>query len=349
MYGFKNKTDFKELDEKITRPVIPILLVFFVVLSGTVGYRILWADIPGMSFADAFYMTVITISTVGFGEVHELTGVGKAFTIFISLTGIGSLFYVLSVLMENLVIFQLFDYRGKKKMVKEIENLSDHIILVGFGRVGQLAANELKISQADFVVIDIDNQEDYTLYEHEHLLKITGDATTDHVLLEAGIERAKGIIVATGDSRTNVFVVLSARVLNPTFHIVSRADDHEDVVKLKRAGADDIVNPYSIGGQKLAGLMINPNITDFLETNLGEGEFNLKIETIRLPDTSDWIGKSLMDLNFRQHVGVSVLALIRDDMPILNPAGHDKIFTGDKLVVLGTRKQLSNLETLAFG
>lgn len=327
---------------------MPILLVLFVVFTGTIGYYLLWIDVPGMTLADALYMTVITISTVGFGELHHLTGVGKIFTIFISLTGIGSLFYVLSVIMENLVVFQIFNYRGIKKMVKEIENLSDHIILVGFGRVGQLAANELKVSNADFVVIDNDKLEEYPLYEHDHLLKITGDATTDHVLMEAGIDKAKGIIVAAGDSKTNVFVVLSARVLNPKLHIVSRADDHEDVVKLKRAGADDIVNPYSIGGQKLAGLMINPNITDFLETNLGKGEFNLKIETIRLPDTCDWIGKTLMDLNFRQIVGVSVLALIRDEKPILNPNGSDEIIIGDQLVVLGTRKQLIQIEKLAF-
>jgi voltage-gated potassium channel len=341
----KKKDYYEELRYKAKRPILPISILLAVLVVGTIGYRILWYDIDS-TLIDALYMTVVTITTVGYAEIHPLDDVGRIFTIIISIAGIGSLFYVLSVIMENLFMYQLKNYRGKKKMLKKIQNLKDHIIVVGFGRVGRLAAEELEAQGETFVIIDENFEEDAHLRADKNMITVRGDATDDVILERAGIDKARGLIIASGSSATNVFVTLSAKVLNPDIFIVSRSDEHNDTEKLRRAGADRIVNPYSIGGQRLANLMINTNVVDFFQANLGAEGDKLNIENVRLPNSCHFFGKSLIELNLRAKTGVTVLAVVRKGKAHINPDGDLKIEKGDQLVVVGSTEQLASFSNL---
>jgi voltage-gated potassium channel len=334
---------YSELKPPTKKPILPGLLVLIVIFAGTTGYYFLWLE-SEPSLIDAFYMTWITITTIGYSEVHPLNDIGKVFTILISLTGIGSLFYILSILMENLFVMQLHNFRSKKKQMKQIEKLREHIILIGYGRVGQLAATILKNRGEHFVVIDDDFVEEDVVSLKDNLMKVVGNAAEDSVLLKAGIERARGIIVATGDSATTVFVVLSAKVLNPNVFIVARADEDSDIEKLLRAGADRVVNPYSIGGQRMANLMINKNIVDFFETSFEVGDGNLRIENLHLPSDCVWYNKTLGELNLRYKYGASVLAVIRNKKPYTNPGGNFKVKEGDNFIIMGNVEDLKRIE-----
>ena len=328
------------------KPLLPGIMVLVVIIVGTFGYYILWYDQYEATIIDALFMTLTTITTIGFGEVKPLDDTARLFTMAIALVGIGALFFILSVWMENLFILQLNNYSRRKKVMKSIDKLRKHIILVGYGRVGQLAAHELMTSREEFVVIDDDFVEEDSLGKVHTMLTITGDATADEVLVKAGIEKARGMIISTPDPATNVFIVLSAKVLNPDIFIVARSDNENDNEKLRRAGANRIVNPYAIGGVRMANLMLNTNIIDFMETSFGVGEENLKMENLTLSDDSHWIDKSLKDTGLRQKTGATVLAVIRNGKPLVNPGGDFIIRTGDQLVIFGTKKQLKNLEEI---
>lgn len=337
------KRYYVDVMAKIKRPVLPALLLAGVLLAGTVGYSLFWAEYD-ISIVDALYMTVITITTVGFAEIHPLGPWGRVFTMFICVFGMGSLFYILSIMMENLFMIQILNLSGKKKIMKTIDSLSGHIIVVGYGRVGQLASRELLRSSKKFVVID-KYQPELDLYsQNEKLLVVTGDATEDQTLLNAGIDRASGLIVTTSNSADTVFVVLSAKVLNPKLFVIARCDENTSFEKLRRAGADRIVNPYEIGGQRLANMMIRPHVVDFIETSFGHDDDNISIENIILPDDSSWIGKPLKEIHLRQKVGASIIAVIRDGRPIANPGGEFVIAAEDRLLALGTREQLAHIE-----
>ncbi|MBI5325244.1 MAG: potassium channel protein [Ignavibacteriae bacterium] len=334
-----------ESKPNLKKPILPGLLFFIVLLTGVIGYSILWKDTPA-SLVDSIYMTVITITTVGYLEVHPLSESGRIFTMFIAIAGIGTMFYLFSIIMENLFIIQLSNYRGKKKMLNKLENLKNHIIVVGYGRVGKLASNVLENNNEEFVVIDEDLNENIEISDSGKFLKIKGNAAEDDVLIAAGITKAKGIIVTTPDSATSVFVVLSTKVLNPGIFIVARAEDESVAEKLKKAGADRTVNPYSIGGQRLASLMINQNVVDFLETSFGIGENNLKIESMDLPEKCGFYDKNLRELQVRQKTGVSIIAIIREGTPYINPHAEFTIKQNDQLVLLGTKSQLKNFEKM---
>ncbi len=334
----------KDLSAKSKSPVLPLILLAVVIIVGTVGYYLMWLDDYNATIIDSLFMTLTTITTIGFGEVKPLDDTARIFTILIAFFGIGSLFYVLGVWMENLFMIQLNNNSRRKKTMKIIDKLNNHIILIGYGRVGQLAANELKQSNEDFIIIDASIVDNDVRGIDDSMLTLRGDATYDDVLIRAGIRRAKGLIISTPDSATNVFIVLSAKVLNPGIFIVARSDYENDVEKLRRAGADRIVNPYSIGGVRMANMMLNTNIIDFLETSYGEGEENLKMENLTITNNNPWVNMSLRDTMVRQKTGVTILAVIRNGKPLVNPGGDFIIRSGDQLAVFGTRSQLLNLE-----
>ncbi len=335
----------KILKEKVNlkRSIYPLLVLLIVILSGTYGYMMLGIE-QNISLIDGLYMTWITISTIGYTEVIELDATGRIFTMIIGGLGIGSLFYILGVFMENLVAMQLLNLRGNKKLKKKIDQMSNHIIVVGLGRVGNLTASELKAKDVECVVISDKFKDKERDIVSENILAIEGDATEDSILLAAGIERAKGIIVTTANAATTLFVVLSAKELNPNIFVVARADEETTIRKLQRAGADRVVNPYSTGGQRLANFVIKPHVVDFLESSFGYGEYNLSLESIDLPPNCKWFNKSLKDLNLRVVAGASVLAVIRDDEPILNPGANFVFKKNDKLLAFGTQAQLKKLE-----
>jgi voltage-gated potassium channel len=326
------------------RLLLPLSLVLAVIGAGTVGYRWLWAEVGG-SWLDALFMTVTTITTIGYGEVKPLTGSGRVFTMVIAFVGIGSLFYTFSVVMETLVARRIADPPGRRKMARTIATLSGHVVVAGLGRVGRQAAQELQAAETPFVVVDPGASAARGAEEYGYLL-VPGDATEDAVLERAGIHRARGLIVTTANDATNMYIVLSARVLNPALHIVTRAVDDASVTKLIRAGANRAISPYAIGGHRLAHLILSPAVVDFFETALRRGEEALNIEDVVVEQASPVAGKTLDDLDIRQATGASVLAILREGSPLVNPAGSLTLEPGDRLLALGTRDQLARLERL---
>jgi voltage-gated potassium channel len=326
------------------RLLLPLSLVVAVIAVGTLGYHRLWREVGG-TWMDALFMTVTTITTIGYGEVKPLTTAGRLFTIFLAITGIGSLFYTLGVVMEYLVSVRLADPMGRRRMERRIGELSGHLIVAGMGRVGRQAALELHQAGALFVAVDPSGPAIAHAAEHGYLT-LMGDATEDEVLQRAGITRARGLIVTTANDATNMYVVLSARVLNPDLYIVSRAADEAGVTKLARAGANRAVSPYAIGGHRLAHLMLSPAVVDFFETALRRGTDALNIEDLAIPADSPSLGQSLDTLDIRRVTGATVLAVLRDGNPVVSPPGEMALAAGDHLLALGTGDQLRRLEKL---
>jgi voltage-gated potassium channel len=324
------------------RLLLPLSLVLAVIVAGTVGYRWLWRDIGG-SWLDALFMTVTTITTIGYGEVKPLSAAGRVFTMMVAFVGIGSLFYTFSVVMEYLVGRRIADTAGRRRMVRQIQELSGHVIVAGLGRVGRQATQELQEAGTAFVIVDPSEAAGRVAEERGYLL-LPGDATEDAVLERAGIHRARGLIVTTANDATNMYIVLSARVLNPALHIVTRAVDDASVTKLIRAGANRAISPYAIGGHRLAHLILSPTVVDFFETALRRGDEALNIEDVAVDDQSPIVGKMLDDLDLRQATGATVLAILREGSPLVNPPGTFTLEPGDRLLALGTREQLTRLE-----
>jgi voltage-gated potassium channel len=323
-------------------------VVLGVIAAGTLGYRWLWRDVDG-SWLDALFMTVTTITTIGYGEVKPLSGAGRVFTMIIAFVGIGSLFYTFSVVMESLVARRLTDPAGRRRMARRTEELSGHVIVAGLGRVGRQAAQELHEANTPFIIVD-PGEPAMRAAEEQGYLFLQGDATEDGVLQRVGIQRASGLIATTANDATNMYIVLSARVLNPALHIVSRAMDEASVTKLIRAGANRAISPYAIGGHRLAHLILSPAIVDFFETALRRGNEALNIEDVEVKADSAMVGKTLDDFAIRQATGVTVLAILRDGTPAVNPPGHFVLQPTDHILALGTREQLARLDRLVvFG
>ena len=312
--------------------------------AGTLGYYALWQS-SGGTWLDALFMTVTTITTIGYGEVRPLDSVGRIFTILLAFVGIGSLFYTLSVIMEYLVSVRLADPSGRHKMERRISELTGHVIVAGLGRVGRQAALELAEARTAFVSVDPSEAAEH-FAEANGLLFLRGNATEDPVLERAGIGRARGLIVTTGSDATNMYIVLSARVLNPQLRIVSRAMDEASVTKLTRAGANRAISPYAIGGHRMAHLMLNPAVIDFFETALRKGSETLNIEDLSVPAESPAVGKSLEALDVRRTIGVTILAILRDGNPVVGSPEAMVVAPGDQLLALGTASQLEALERL---
>jgi voltage-gated potassium channel len=327
-----------------TRLVLPVSLVVGVVIVGTLGYRWLWRGIGG-TWLDALFMTVTTITTIGYGEVKPLSGAGRIFTMGIAVAGIGAFFYTFSVVLDHLVATGVADPRGRRRMERRIAALEGQVIVAGLGRVGRQAATELAEAGTPFVAVDPGATAARFAEEHGYLL-LAGDATEDAVLERAGIRRARGLIATTANDATNMYIVLSARVLNPALRIVARAADEVSVPKLIRAGADRAISPYAIGGHRLAHLILSPAVVDFFETALRPGQEALAIEDLALPPAGRAVGRTLEALGVRQATGASVLAVLRDGAPITNPPPDLTLRTGDRFLALGTSDQLERLEKL---
>ena len=322
---------------------VPAVLLVLTHLVGAVGYRVIWAE-HGATLLDALFMTFITITTIGFGEVYPLGSSGRLLTMGIAGTGIGSLFYTFTVLLDYASSEQVRVARRRRKMQKTIDDLKGHFILAGIGRVGREAAAELTESGVPFVVVDPGPQVP-AFCEVIGCPYVQADATEDSALIAAGVKRAKGLIVTTSSDATNLYVILSARLLNADLLIASRAVDDASVPKLIRAGANRAISPYATGGRRLAHVMLNPRVVDFLETALTSGNKALNIDDVVVVNG----GKSIESLQVRARSGATVLAVVRDGQPMPNPRGDLQLASGDHLLVLGTAEQLKVVEQLIGG
>ncbi len=326
---------------------LPALLVVAVATVGTLGYLWLWRD-EGATLLDALYMVFLTMTTIGYHEVYPVdTPIERLFTMFVGTAGIMSLFYAFGVFMDYLVE-EGAETRRLRRMERQVARLKDHVILVGFGRVGRQAAAALKENHTPFVVVE-KNPHRVRRALTEGVLVLEGDGGDDLVLKKAGIERARGLIVATGSDADNLFIVLTARGLAPKLFIAARAEESSVVPKMLRAGANKVIDPYAVGGQRLANLVIHPVVVDFLETTLRKGGAPLSIEDILVEPESEMAERSLAELDIRNRFDVTVLAVIRAGEPVVNPPGDFVLRPGDQLIVLGTREALAKLEEMAKG
>lgn len=318
-----------------------VVLIVGVILFGTIGYM----AVEKWGFFDSLYMTIITLTTVGYMEVHALSNIGRGFTIILILTGVGTMLYALSVGARILLEGELRELFGRRKLSKTIGKLEDHYIICGYGRMGKIICREMIQHGAPFVVTE-KNPEVFASINKD-ILSIQGDSTQDVVLTEAGIERAKGLISVLSTDADNLYVVLSARGLNPKLRIVARASDEGVEKKLFRAGADNVVSPYFIGGLRIAHTILKPAVVDFIEFATKSGNIELQMEEIKVKESSPITDKALDECGIRKELGIIIVAIKRESGAMeFNPTSTSIIRKGDTLVAMGETKQLKALEEL---
>jgi len=324
---------------------IGIGLLVSILTFGTVGYYF----IEGLSLLDSIFMTVITISTVGFRYVgHEPTEMGKIFTIILIILSLGSLAYVGSNLGRFIFDGELANYIKTYRVDKKIAKLKDHVIIVGYGRNGEQAAMELSENGVEFVILDKRDNVISRLRENPELLYIKGDATHEDILDQAGIHRARALIATTPNDADNVFVVLTARSMNPGLMVISRASEIESQMKLKRAGATNVIMPERIGGQRMAKLVHQPDVVEFIEYILLQKTKDVILEEISCRYLSQqFVGKSIGELKVREKTGANIVGIkISGARYVFNPDPNMILSRNDQLFVLANREQITKLKEL---
>lgn len=318
-------------------------LIALTVAFGTIGYIV----IEGWNFSDSLYMTMITLTTVGYREVHELDSAGKYFTIVLLIGGVGTVFYVLSTGAKFLLEGELQEIFGRKRLEKRIRELKHHYIICGYGRMGRIICRELKEKHIKFVIIEknpdvMETKEDYIIFR--------GDATKDETLKELRIEKAAGLISVLPSDAENLYVVLSARGMNPGLKIVARAGEEGSEQKLIRAGADRVVSPYHIGGLRIAHTVLKPAVVDFIEFATKSGNIDLQMEEILLPEDSAFIGLTLDECGIGRDLGVIIVAIKKASGEMkFNPTFRSVVKAGDTLIALGETAKLKVLEDMSLG
>jgi K+ transport systems, NAD-binding component len=321
---------------------LAFLALIITLILGTSGLMLT----EHFSMAQAFYLTVQTITTVGYGDIEVHTEAGHKFLVLLMMVGVAVMLYFAGLMMAFLIEGQLAGVYGRRKMNKKIEQLKDHIIVCGAGRVGRQVLNGLRKEEVDFVVIE--QQEDLiTELIEDGFLVINSDATQDETLKKAGIEKAKGLITALPEDSSNVFVTLTAKGLNPDIQVVARMDKLESEKKLLRAGADKVISPAVLGGWRMAMSILKPISMEYLDTVIHDHNIAMEMVELRVDQGSCLVGKTLSRSGIKQQTGAIVLAILRDDQVISNPDAEEMIGQGDLLIVLGLREQLRCLEEVA--
>jgi voltage-gated potassium channel len=314
--------------------------IALVVAFGTLGF--IW--IEGYPPFDAFYMTLITISTVGYAEVHPLSFHGRIFNSFLIFFGVTIMLLAVGGMTQVIVELELTQYFGRRRTGKMIEKLQDHYIVCGFGRVGRGAARELQRAGAPFLVVDKD-QERVEWAMRDGMLAVLADATDDETLKHAGILRAKGLIACLQSDADNLFVILSAKALKPTLQVSARIASEQSEKKMRLAGADHVFAPYDMTGNRMAQVMLKPHVFQFIDfTTKGMG-LDVGIEQFSVPAGSEMASKSLLETQLRRELGVIVLAIRKaDGSMVFNPPAEAEIQAGDYLIVMGELANLRKLE-----
>jgi len=291
------------------------------------------------------YLTIITIATVGYGDMVPIYPAGKVFTVFLVFAGAGLFMYTFGKITEVMVEGSLQKILERRKMDKKIARLHDHFIICGFGRIGQVICEILSDAGRPFVVIERDEEE---LRELDNLgyISVAGEASEDDVLLTAGIERASGLIAVVSTDADNLYITLTSRGLNPSLFILARSSGSQGTrTKLLRAGASKVISPYYIGARRMAQLLLRPTVTDFIDLAMYAGELGLRLEEIPVQESASFADKNLMDSGIRKRYDVIVVAIKRDGGEMLfNPKPDTMILPGDIMIVLGQADQITALE-----
>ncbi|MFL5762323.1 MAG: potassium channel family protein [Bacteroidia bacterium] len=323
---------------------IPILILLLIVCIGIIGFII----IEGFSFLDAFYMTVITVATVGFQEVHPLSEAGRLFTAFLIITSFGTFAYAVTSISQYVIGGEFNQFFKIRRVSAAIEKLEGHVIICGYGRNGRQAAHVLKKHNTRFVVIEQKKEIVSTITHQWSDLVLEGDSTQDEVLLKAGILKAKAIITTLPIDADNLFIVLSARTLNPRLTIISRASEDNSDKKLKLAGADNVIMPDKLGGAHMASLVMKPDVMEFVDFITGQGGDNIRLEEITFANLpKEFQNKTIRELEIRNRSGANIIGFkTAQSEYVVNPSADTKIIPDAKLFVLGTSEQIGKLKEM---
>jgi voltage-gated potassium channel len=326
-----------------TKLQIAVWAIIGIVAFGTVGFKL----IEGWPWFDCFYFTLITITTIGFGEPANMHHSTRYFTVALIVMGLITVSYALSAAAQAVIEFELVSRFGKRRMFKDINRLTDHYVVCGAGRVGSRVIREIARREVEFVVIESDESRADRMLSAGHLV-LMGDATHEDVLKAAGIERARGVVCALASDPDNLYLTLAARDLNKTALIVARANDEAAVARLLKAGANKVVSPIVTGSSQMAQMLLKPAVADFIELATMTDALELEIEQIGIQRSSPFVGHSLKETDIRSHMDVIVIAIKRAEGRMLfNPSADTVIEEGDALVAMGSHEGLESLERTA--
>lgn len=321
----------------ITRIAIATAIMIFIFCMGSIGYHL----IEGMSFFDGFYMTFITITTIGFAELQNLTNEGRIFTMAIFVMGIGVISYIASQTTQLLFESELF---RKRAMKKQLEKMQNHYIVCGYGRIGHRIAEVL--TEAEIPIVVVENRESsIDRIREDKMLYVAGNAQEESVLKEAGVEKARGLICTLSKDQDNVFVTLIARELNRDIFILVRTNEHKNTRKILRAGANKVISPYEIGADRMANVILRPHVDQFMDRILGGTTQDHVFDEVKIFEGAELAGKTLSEAQIRQKYFVVIIAIIPEDRKNIrfNPGSDDAIQVGDSLIVLGDVERIKHL------
>jgi voltage-gated potassium channel len=321
----------------------PFIILHVIIIIGIAGYII----IEKMSLLDALYMTTISITTVGYNEIHPLSDAGRIFTIFLLITSWGTFAFAITRITQFVISGEINQYFKTRRLMKEIEKLDNHVIICGYGRNGHQASRILKAHEVPFIVIEKDQALiEKSETEGEKILHLEGDSTDDDLLRQAGIERARALITTLPVDAENVFIVLSARALNPSIQIISRASDSSSVAKMKKAGADNVIMPDRIGGTHMATLISKPDVVEFIDFLSGEEGQSIHMEAVAYENLPEAIkGKTLREIMSWKKTGVNCIGIKSlEGKFLINPPEETTVIPGMKVIVLGTKDQIMQMK-----
>jgi voltage-gated potassium channel len=329
------------MDRRLIRRTLFVASILLMTLCvGTVGFSF----IEGWGTFDAFYMTLTTITTVGYQEIRHLSRTGRVFNSFVIFFGVSAMLFAVGAMTQSIIELELEDRYGRRRRNRMISQLHDHFVVCGFGRVGRNASYELQRANAPFLVIDR-SQERVARASEARMLAIVADATNDDDLRKAGILRARGLIAALPSDAENLFIILSAKTLNNSLIVVTRASEEQNEGKLRRAGADTVFAPYTMAGHRLAHSLLRSHVVEFLEFTTSVVGPNIMMEQVRIGSGTQFVSRTLGALLSGSGVNVIVLAVRRSDgQMIFNPSRDSEISAGDFLIVLGDKPSLNQLE-----
>ncbi|NGP88642.1 potassium channel family protein [Fodinibius halophilus] len=334
MQGFYNNIIDNIIARRITIASTILIVVFIV---GSIGYHL----IEGLAFFDGFYMTFITITTIGFSEISNLSSAGRVFTMIVFVMGIGVISYIASQTTQLIFESEIFK---KRAMKKQLEKMEQHYIVAGYGRIGHRIAEVLK--EADIPIVVIENRKSsIERIKDDQLLYVEGDAQDESVLREAGIKRAKGLICSLSRDQDNVFVTLIGRELNPDIFILVRTNEHQNTKKVLRAGANKVISPYEIGADRMANVILRPHVDQFMDRLRKDPDQDHIFDEVKIFEGSNLAGKTLAEAQIRQKYFVVIIAIIPEDKDTIqfNPGSNDQINVGDSLIVLGDVDRIKHL------
>jgi voltage-gated potassium channel len=325
--------------ERITQAIVSACLSVALLAIGSLGYML----IEGWGFLDSLYMTVITLATVGYGEVQSLSAAGRIFTLVLILMGVGYFLYVVGAIIQFLVEGRIRHVLGRRKLDRQINRLAGHYIVCGYGRMGRALARFLIQKYLDVVVIE-QNESRVPIMNEDGVLYLLGPANDENMLLRAGIARARGIMTVVGADADNVFMVLLARELNPDIFIVSRAILNSAKRTLRAAGANKIVSPYDLGARRMAHAVLRPTVIEFLEMAFADDSAEIEVEELRVRAGSPLVDKTLLDSNIRRDYNVIIITVKKSDgRMVFNPDAATRLEADDTLVVVGLAASIQKL------